>query len=309
MIIDLGFTDNEELRNERKKLTEELQKDPLLLSYLKSASIPASEIERFPMKFQRLKEQLNICRNCRGIYECCNKKSGYLITLRYEDKRLKEVYTACKYQREVLSRADAEAKKTPYLKNYLINDMPKDCYECDLNKIDMEQEKTRYIKAVTQIEEKMPLEKGVYLYGNVGVGKTYLAACIANAFAKAGKKVAFVHFPTYLNNLKNAFDNVSEYEYYLNSAKRAEVLVLDDLGAESVSAWSRDDILQPILNERMNQGLLTIFTSNYSQSSLEEYYTMSSKIVENKLAATRVLERIKVLSDEIEIVAKNRRHD
>ena len=43
--------------------------------------------------------------------------------------------------------------------------------------------------------------------------------------------------------------------------------------------------------------------------SLQEYYTTSNKVVDNELAARRVLERIRVLSDEIEIVARNRRHD
>ncbi len=309
MKIDLGFNDTPELQKERTELINELKQSALLLSYLKKSGIPSGEIERFPMKFLRLKEQLETCRKCRGIYECCNKKAGYLVTLIPENTRIKEVYTACKYQKEALKKEQKERKKTPYLANYLINDMPKDCFECDLKKIDMEQEKVKYIKAVTAIQERMPLKKGIYLFGDVGVGKTYLAACIANDFAKKDQKVAFVHVPTYLNNLKNSFDNVREYEFYLNSAKRADLLVLDDIGAENVTAWSRDDILQPILNERMNNGLLTVFTSNYSMDSLQEYYTTSNKVVDNELAARRVLERIRVLSDEIEIVARNRRHD
>lgn len=309
MNLDLGFNDSMELQDERTKLTDELKKDAYLLACLDRLHISRDMIERYPMKIQRYREQLNICRSCRGLFNCNQSDAGHTMALNEVNGRLKQVYLPCKYMQQKLSEDRAEREKTPYLRHYLINDMPLDCYQADLSAIDMTKERASYINSVSSIIENLPLKKGLYLCGDVGVGKTYLAGCITNWYAKQDRKVAFIHFPTYLNQLKNAFDNSSEYDFYIRSATNAEVVVFDDVGAESVTAWSRDDILEPILNERMNHKRLTLFTSNYSQDDLQEYYRTSSKGIENEMGAIRLMERIRVLSNEMIIVSKNRRHN
>ena len=55
----------------------------------------------------------------------------------------------------------------------------------------------------------------------------------------------------------------------VDDIKLAEVLVLDDIGAEQSTPWVRDEILQVILQYRMQEDLPTFFTSNFNFQDLE----------------------------------------
>ena len=84
------------------------------------------------------------------------------------------------------------------------------------------------------------------------------------------------------------------------------MLLLDDIGAENCSNWSRDEILGPILQYRMENNLPTFFTSNLTLDELEKALSITSSGVD-KLKARRIIERIKQLTITLELVSKNRR--
>ena len=104
--------------------------------------------------------------------------------------------------------------------------------------------------------------------------------------------------------------NMSEnsiMENMIRSLKRADVVLFDDIGGESVTAWSRDEILLPILNERMEKHRLTYFTSNYTIKELEGYFAMDSRGNSDPIKANRLIERIKALTFEKNVKGCNRR--
>ena len=82
---------------------------------------------------------------------------------------------------------------------------------------------------------------------------------------------------------------------------------IDDIGAESVSTWSRDEILGTILQYRMENNLTTFFTSNLTIDELEANLSITKNNVD-KVKARRIIERIKQLTVDIELVSKNRRN-
>ena len=84
------------------------------------------------------------------------------------------------------------------------------------------------------------------------------------------------------------------------------MLLLDDIGAENCSNWSRDEILGPILQYRMENNLPTFFTSNLTLDELETALSTTTSGVD-KLKARRIIERIKQLTVTLELVSKNRR--
>ena len=90
------------------------------------------------------------------------------------------------------------------------------------------------------------------------------------------------------------------------SGEKAEILILDDIGAEQMSAWVRDEILQVILQHRMQENLPTFFTSNFNFEELERHFA-ASRNGDETWQAKRVMERVKFLAKEIHLEGVNRR--
>ncbi len=127
-----------------------------------------------------------------------------------------------------------------------------------------------------------------------------------NELAKKGKKVAIVYYPELLRSLKASFGDNDEYTELFNTIKKAELLLLDDIGAETVTEWSRDEVLGTILQYRMEEGLPTFFTSNLTIDELSEHLSVTSKEVD-LVKAKRIIERIKQLTDDITMISVNLR--
>ena len=87
---------------------------------------------------------------------------------------------------------------------------------------------------------------------------------------------------------------------------KAPLLLIDDIGAENLTDWGRDEVLCPILNIRMEAKLPTFFTSNLDINMLEEHLSTSKSGVD-KLKARRIMERINQLSENMIMVAQNYR--
>ena len=127
-----------------------------------------------------------------------------------------------------------------------------------------------------------------------------------NELAKRGKKVAIVYYPEFLRALKESFKDDDEYKEKFNYIKTAEYLLLDDIGAETVTEWSRDEILGTILQYRMEEKLPTFFTSNLNIEELENHLSLANKQVD-KVKSKRIIERIKQLTDNLVMVSENKR--
>jgi DNA replication protein DnaC len=104
--------------------------------------------------------------------------------------------------------------------------------------------------------------------GTYGIGKTHLAAAIANYRAGIGREPLFVVVPDLLDHLRSTFgpnSNVT-YDELFEEVRSAPLLVLDDLGTQSATPWAREKLYQ-ILNHRYVAGLPTVMTT---ANSIEE---------------------------------------
>jgi len=165
------------------------------------------------------------------------------------------------------------------------------------------------IKFIRDYDPASPTyQKGLYIQGPYGVGKTHLMAAMANEFAKKKVPVTLVHLPSFINELKASFDKPGvSLTDQLAAIKQVAILVIDDIGAESLSAWSRDDILAVILEYRMQNELPTFFTSNFSMSALETDILPFSKDGKEPVKADRLMQRIRFLASETPMHGKNKR--
>ena len=109
-----------------------------------------------------------------------------------------------------------------------------------------------------------------FLMGESGTGKTHLAAAIANTYQARGGSAIFVTVPDLLDHLRLTFNpgsNVS-FDHRFNEVKNAPMLVLDDLGTESASAWAKEKLFQ-IVNHRYLTHMATVFTTSKEIESLD----------------------------------------
>ena len=115
-----------------------------------------------------------------------------------------------------------------------------------------------------------PRTEWLLLGGSHGTGKTHLAAAIANLRIQAEREAVFIVVPDLLDRLRAAYSPNSEitYDELFESAREAELLILDDLGAQSSTPWAQEKLYQ-ILNERYNRRLPTVITTNLRLDDME----------------------------------------
>ena len=258
------------------------------------------ELIKYTSNVEDSANELKNCKNCKNIMECKNSICGYVYYPNVEQGNLVFSYVPCKYKKKL----DTD---TAYRDNIISFDMPKEIvnasmkniYTDDKNRLEAIKWLTTFIKKVENNEKS----KGLFLTGNFGCGKTYLVAACFNELAKKGKNVACLYYPEFLRNLKERFSE--DYKEIFDKVKKCDLLLIDDIGAETVTSWNRDEVLGTILQYRMQEGLPTFFTSNLSIKELEVH--LAGNDSEGKIKARRIIERIKYLTDNITMIAENRR--
>lgn len=118
-------------------------------------------------------------------------------------------------------------------------------------------------------EENREAGRGLYFCGNVGTGKTHLAVAVMNELISRKRVPSlFVTVPELLDNLRGAYMIPGrDLDEWMEAVKNADLLVLDDLGAEKSTAWVQERVFV-IVNHRYREALPTIFTSNIEPDDL-----------------------------------------
>jgi len=124
----------------------------------------------------------------------------------------------------------------------------------------------RAVAKARQIAEAFPaVGRGLFLEGQPGVGKTHVAvALLKQVIQTSGARGLFYETPDLLRVIRSTYDpaiKTTELEI-LRPVMTADLLVLDDVGAEKTSEWV-EETMNLIVNTRYNERRLTVFTSNY----------------------------------------------
>ncbi|WP_018394130.1 primosomal protein DnaI [Bacillus sp. 37MA] len=291
--------------NERyEQMKRELLDDLLIRSFIKENELSKTDIEKALVKLYEYKSQSHKCDKCPSLKECVNDvMNGYEPELVFRHGAVELDYKRC--PRKV--RDDEMKHLHRHVKSLYV---PKDVLQATFTEVDLDnRSRLDAVKAAKDFVDQYDLEnkpKGLYIYGPFGVGKSFLFGAIANELAEKNIASLIVYFPEFVREMKQSLNDQSTGSK-VDAVKSAPVLMIDDIGAETMSSWIRDDILGTILQYRMLEGLPVLFTSNFDHAGLEHHLTYSQRGESEALKAARIMERIKYLTVPVEMNGVNRR--
>lgn len=240
-------------------------------------------------EIEQVVSEQNNCQNCSSYETCENVIKGHLYQLYEANGKIAEKYVKC----EKLAELD-------YLRNIYLYGKKQSDIEVH-EKFYRDPSRTDVMKYISEIINNNDLSsKGIYLYGSFGTGKSYIMNVFVKKMAQLQYQCGIVYYPELLLQIRNSMSSQIEV---LEKIKNLDVLVIDDIGAEKLTTWSRDEVLGTILQHRMENKLFTCFTSNYSIEQLIKHLSSDREVV----SANRIADRIKFLTKQFKIVSDNYR--
>ena len=279
-------------------LVQKIMKDPDVAAFIQQESLTPEELNRSISKFnQYITERDKFLRGDTD-YIAKGYKPILVMNHGYADVSYEET--------PELIAAEKEAAIKNRLK--LIN-LPASFRKASLAQVDLDDlgRLPVFEKLLAFVEQYPTIRKGLYLYGDFGVGKSFMVAALAHDLSeKRGVSSTLLHYPSFVIDVKNAIGD-GNVKTLVDEIKLSEVLILDDIGAEQSTAWVRDEILQVILQYRMQENLPTFFTSNFNFEELEQHFAKGKHGNDETWEARRVMERIRYLAEETRLEGVNRR--
>ena len=279
-------------------LVQKIMKDPDVAAFIQQEFLTPEELNRSISKFnQYITERDKFLRGDTD-YIAKGYKPILVMNHGYADVSYEET--------PELIAAEKEAAIKNRLK--LIN-LPASLRKASLAQVDLDDlgRLPVFEKLLAFVEQYPTIRKGLYLYGDFGVGKSFMVAALAHDLSeKLGVSSTLLHYPSFVIDVKNAIGD-GNVKTLVDEIKLSEVLILDDIGAEQSTPWVRDEILQVILQYRMQENLPSFFTSNFNFEELELHFAKGKHGNDETWEARRVMERIRYLAEETRLEGVNRR--
>ena len=220
-----------------------------------------------------------------GLLYCGKCKTAKQVEIEVNGVKLTP-YCLCRCQSEKYEKEKAEEKaralKEQIERNRRAGFPEVHMQQWTFEKDDRANEKTsdichRYVDNFPKMKAK---GKGLMFLGGFGTGKTFLAACIANALLDEGFSVLMTNFTRLVNTLFGMREGKQEY---IDSLNKYSLLIIDDLGVERQSEYVAE-IVQNIIDSRYRAGLPLIITSNLSPKDFTETHDIAKSRLYSRIS-------------------------
>ena len=136
--------------------------------------------------------------------------------------------------------------------------------------------------------------KGLLLYGPVGTGKSYFAACIANRLIDEGYAVKMTNFAELINEIQSTYEGK---QAIINGINRYPLVIIDDLGAERQSEFAQEIVFN-LIDGRKRMGLPLIVTTNLTAEEIKK---------PQDVRYARIYDRVLEMCFPVEVAGTSRR--
>jgi DNA replication protein DnaC len=121
------------------------------------------------------------------------------------------------------------------------------------------------------LDQRLQEGRGLWLYGDIGTGKTTLAMLVSKTALEAGRSVAIYSLPRLLAEIRDTYEEGSRTSYtdLLDRLAEVDLLHVDDVGTEKTSAWVLEQ-LYAIVNARYEEQRSIVLTTNLDREALAE---------------------------------------
>lgn len=270
---------------DEQDILEVIQESSLAIEIIQELNLTRDEILNDYDKILFYASQNECCRLCKGLKYCNKSKKGYVLTLtRNEDNQIVETMGLCKYYKD-FDKKYQNIWYSSYPIDALINPLSEEEFVALKNLAPASYNdmfKALYHKIMT---------KGCYIHCLNGKQRKQfvygLATMVSYEYTCCVTRISSL-----LTELKSLFNDKESFEELLNKFYNAQIVILDDVGGESVTAWSRDEILLPLLNHRLDQNLTTIFISEFAIEQLPLLYTLQNDELKAKKFISKIKESI-----------------
>ena len=274
--INLKFSDSNV-----DEIVLNIKSNPLAKQVINQLHLTDEEIKNNYELINNFLSNNKSCINCSGMKNCNHFTKGHRYGLkRDDDNDLTDYFTICDYYKDYYVRKN-NLIYTTFNQDNILDESQKRFILDNPQLLGLE-----YIKKIIQIQNNDNVS-GVYL--KVSNSKIRLKIIQSLAYnLLLNHKVSIVKFSDLLKNIKSEFKTSGNETY--NLLLDSEILIVDGLGNEAITSWSRDEILLSILDNRLQNDKVTILCSEFSIEDLRKIYKIGYN---DDVKANQLVEKIK----------------
>lgn len=212
-----------------------------------------------------------------GLWYCgkCKEPLQKIISLPIEGFERRVVRRACKCDRDRYAEEDRQRKfrenqqrveklRSMSLMDDKFRDSTFDHFEINQHNARTLKICKRYADAFDDMQRK---NQGMIFWGNPGTGKTFAAACIANALLENQRSVVMTSFVKMISEIRNYREGYDE-ESIIDRLNRVSLLIIDDLGAERSTDYALERVYN-IVDSRYRAKKPMLLTTNLSLKEMQ----------------------------------------
>ena len=220
------------------------------------------------------------CEHCKSMSNCDHSTKGHRYGLKRDfTGQLTDYFAICDIYKEYYNRKK-NLLYTTFNEDELLDETQKNFILDNASMLGLD-----FVSKIISILEGMKVS-GAYL--QLSNSKIRLKLVKSLAYGLLAKhRVAIVKFSDLLKQIKSEFSNKPATTY--NIALESDILIIDGLGNESITSWSRDEILLSLLDNRLQSDKITILCSEFSLEELRKLYKITNN---DEVKVNQIIEKI-----------------